>query len=188
MFRPDYNRITQPGVVLTVRIPGIYADMANTQQAIINTNIEDGQAAQQKGFLASLSKTNQSRTLDPNETVYVTRLGVSKNTVHMELLTQKVTTLDCCGGTRYRSELNFRISNLDNLSPDEVKKIIDGVIADSATTNAVQSKTIKLGMTVDEVKKEFGNPNKIIDLGTKQIYVYPDMKVVFKDSAVADVE
>jgi len=54
--------------------------------------------------------------------------------------------------------------------------------------NAVQTKTIHLGMSTDEVKKALGDPEKIVDLGEKKIYVYKDMKVVFKDSQVADVE
>lgn len=37
MFKTDYTRITKPGVILAVRLPGIYADVANTQNAIVNT-------------------------------------------------------------------------------------------------------------------------------------------------------
>jgi hypothetical protein len=188
MLKFDYNRITQQGVVLTVRIPGIYADIAGTQQAIVNTTIENGQAIQQKGFLASLSKTGQSRTLNPNEQVYVTKLDVKQDLVHFELMTANVTTLGDGSGTRYRAEVNFRIPNLDSMKPEEVKKTIDAVIADSATANAVESKTIKIGMSTDEVKKALGNPDKIVDLGQKQVYIYKDMKVIFKDSQVADVE
>ena len=36
--------------------------------------------------------------------------------------------------------------------------------------------------------KILGNPNKIVDLGAKQTYVYSDMKIVFKDGVVADVQ
>jgi hypothetical protein len=62
------------------------------------------------------------------------------------------------------------------------------VIADPATASAVESKTIKLGMSTDEVKKSLGNPDKIVDLGTKQFFIYKDMKVVFVDSVVSDVQ
>ncbi|AXC16415.1 hypothetical protein ACPOL_7225 (plasmid) [Acidisarcina polymorpha] len=188
MLKFDYNRITQPGAVLTVRVPGIYADVANTTQAIVNTSIVDGQAIQQKGFLASLSDTHESRTLTPGETVYVTKLDVKGDQVRFELLTVNVTTLGSGIGTRYRAEVTFHIPNLDTLKADEVQKTIDAVIADSATANAVESKTIKVGMSTEEVKKVLGNPEKIVDLGEKQIYIYKDMKVIFKDSQVSDVE
>ena len=53
---------------------------------------------------------------------------------------------------------------------------------------ANESKTIKLGMSTDEVKKSLGNPDKIVDLGAKKVYVYKDMKVVFQDNQVSDVQ
>jgi hypothetical protein len=54
--------------------------------------------------------------------------------------------------------------------------------------SGVESKTVKLGMSRDEVKKSLGNPDKIVDLGAKQIYIYKDMKIVFIDSKVSDVQ
>lgn len=69
-----------------------------------------------------------------------------------------------------------------------MKKTIDTVIADPAIASAVESKTIKIGMSPDEVKKSLGNPDKIVDLGAKQIYVYKDMKIVFLNSQVSDVQ
>ena len=188
MLKFDYNRITQPGAVLTVRIPGIYADVAGTTQAIVSTSVDDGKAVQQKGFLASLSKTGASRTLNPGDKVYITRLDTKHDLVHMELLTEAVTTLGGGEGTRYRAEVNFHVPDLETKSAAEVKKIIDTTIADAATANAVESKTIKLGMTPDEVKTSLGNPEKIVDLGAKQVYIYKDMKVIFQDSKVADVQ
>ena len=188
MLQFDYNRITQPGVVLIVRVPGIYADVAGTKQAIVNTTIEGGQAVQQKGFLASLSQTGQSRTLNPDEQVYVTKLDVKRDTVHFEVITTKVTTLAGGEGTRYRAEVNFHIPGLDTMKAEDVKKTIDAVMADAATANAVESKEIKLGMSTDEVKKALGNPEKIVDLGEKKVYIYKDMKVIFKDSQVSDVQ
>jgi hypothetical protein len=106
----------------------------------------------------------------------------------MELLTVDVTTLADGQGTRYRSELNVKFPGLDAMAPDDVKKTIDTVITDPATASAVESKTIKLGMSTDEVKKILGNPDKIVDLGSKQIYVYKDMKIVFVNAAVSDVQ
>ena len=188
MLKFDYGRITQPGSLLVVRIPGIYADVAGTTQMIVNTNIVDGQAAQQRGFLASLSKTGESRTLNPGENVYVTKIDVKQDSVHFELLTENVTTLGSGNGTRYRAEVVFHIPNLGSLTPDQVKKTIDAVIADPATANAVESKTITVGMSTDDVKKALGNPEKIVDLGAKKVYVYKDLKVIFNDAHVTDVQ
>ena len=185
----DYARITQPGAILAVRLPGIYADLANTKNVIVNTNFANGQLAQATGFTAAFGgNTGHSRTLNPNEKVYVTMITVRKDAVLMELLTTDVTTLGDGQGTRYRAELNVKLPGLEAMSTDDVKKTIDTVLTDPATASAVESKTIKLGMGPDEVKKSLGNPDKIVDLGAKQIYVYKDMKVVFLNSQVSDVQ
>jgi hypothetical protein len=79
-FKTDYNRITQPGAVLAVRVPGIYANVANTEDAIVNTNVADGKVSQATGFTAAFgSNTTMSRTLDPNEKVYVTDVLVKRD-------------------------------------------------------------------------------------------------------------
>jgi hypothetical protein len=90
--------------------------------------------------------------------------------------------------TRYRAELNVKFPGLDSMTADDVKKTIDTVVADPAVASAVESKTVKLGMSTDEVKKSLGNPDKIVDLGAKQVYIYKDMKIVFVDSKVSDVQ
>jgi len=189
MFKTDYNRITQPGVILAVRLPGIYADVANTQDSIVNTNFANGQVSQATGFAAAFgSNTGHSRTLNPNEKVYVTDVLVKRDTVQLELLTVDVTTLADGQGTRYRAELNVKLPGLDTMKPDDVKKSIEAVVADPAVASVVQSKTVKLGMSPDEVKQSLGNPDKIVDLGAKQVFIYKDMKVIFIDGKVSDVQ
>jgi hypothetical protein len=188
-FKTDYNRITQPGTVLAVRVPGIYADVANTEDAIVNTNVADGKVSQATGFTAAFgSNTTMSRTLDPNEKVYVTDVLVKRDAVLLELLTVDVKTLADGRGTRYRAELNVKLPGLDAMTADDVKKTIDTVVADPAVASAVESKTVKLGMSTDEVKKTLGNPDKVVDLGAKQVFVYKDMKIIFVDSKVSDVQ
>jgi hypothetical protein len=189
MFKIDYTRITVPGVILAVRLPGIYADVANTENGIVNTNYANGQISQATGFSAAFAGTTaHSRTLTPNEKVYVTSLLVKRDGVQIELLTVDVATLGDGMSTRYRAELNVKLPGIDTMTPEDVKKTIDTVIADPATASAVESKTIKLGMSPDEVKKSLGNPDKIVDLGAKQIFIYKDMKVVFVNAVVSDVQ
>jgi hypothetical protein len=47
---------------------------------------------------------------------------------------------------------------------------------------------IEKGQTPDQVKAALGNPDKIVNLGTKQIYVYKDLKVTFINGKVSDVQ
>jgi hypothetical protein len=53
------------------------------------------------------------------------------------------------------------------LTADDVNKAIDKVVADPSTDSAAQSKTVKLGMSADEVKKSVGDPPKVVDLGAR---------------------
>jgi hypothetical protein len=43
-------------------------------------------------------------------------------------------------------------------------------------------------MSPEEVKAALGNPAKIIGLGAKKVFVYSDMKIVFNDGRVSDVQ
>jgi uncharacterized membrane protein YgcG len=47
---------------------------------------------------------------------------------------------------------------------------------------------IEKGQTPDQVKAALGVPDKIVNLGPKQIYVYKDLKVTFLNGKVSDVQ
>lgn len=47
---------------------------------------------------------------------------------------------------------------------------------------------IEKGETADQVKGALGQPEKIVNLGAKQIFVYKDLKVTFVNGKVADVQ
>ena len=119
------SRVTQPGAILAVRLPGIYADVANTKNVIVNTNYADGQLTQATGFTAAFGgSTAHSKTLAPNDKVYVTNINVKRDSVLLELLTVDVTTLADGQGTRYRAELNVKLPGLDTMNSEDVKKTI----------------------------------------------------------------
>ena len=48
--------------------------------------------------------------------------------------------------------------------------------------------TISVGQSIDEVTAALGQPKSIINLGTNNIWVYPDMKVTFKNGKVSNVQ
>ena len=49
-------------------------------------------------------------------------------------------------------------------------------------------KTISMGQTPEQVAAILGQPSKIIDLGAKKTYICSDMRVIFIDGKVADVQ
>jgi hypothetical protein len=57
-----------------------------------------------------------------------------------------------------------------------------------APAQAAPPASIELGQTTDQVVAALGDPQKIVKLGTKQIYVYKDLKVTFTNGKVSDVQ
>jgi uncharacterized membrane protein YgcG len=51
-----------------------------------------------------------------------------------------------------------------------------------------QPQQIEMGQTQDQVKGSLGNPDKMVNLGPKQIWVYKDLKVTFLNGRVVDVQ
>ena len=58
----------------------------------------------------------------------------------------------------------------------------------SDPAGASQPPVANLGMTPDQVVGVMGQPNTVVDLGSKLIYLYPNRKIVFKDGKVNDIE
>jgi hypothetical protein len=53
---------------------------------------------------------------------------------------------------------------------------------------AAEPASIEKGMTPDQVEGAMGKPEKKVTLGVKQIYYYKDMKVIFMNGKVSDVQ
>jgi hypothetical protein len=56
--------------------------------------------------------------------------------------------------------------------------------------SAAQSEpeTIQVGQTPEQVKAILGKPDKDVNLGVREIYIYKDMQVTFRDGKVSDVQ
>jgi hypothetical protein len=113
---------------------------------------------------------------------------------------------------RYYGQLKFPFPKGAVPPADNVMKTIEEVVtvdapaqdapaADAAAGAAAQPaqppdqpapaappKTIALGQTTDQVVAILGQPQKIVNLGAKQMYFYPDMKVIFTNGKVSDVQ
>jgi hypothetical protein len=53
---------------------------------------------------------------------------------------------------------------------------------------AAQPQQIEMGQSPDQVKASLGQPDKTVNLGPKQIWVYKDLKVTFLNGRVVDVQ
>jgi hypothetical protein len=63
-----------------------------------------------------------------------------------------------------------------------------GQAAPAAADPPKQPQSIDKGSTEDEVIAAFGQPDKIVNLGAKKLYIYKDMKVTFVGGKVTDVQ
>jgi hypothetical protein len=107
---------------------------------------------------------------------------------------------------RYFGQLKFPVSKGAFPPADNMMKTIAEVVTDDSAAQeaapadsaappsqapggqAPATKTIAMGQTMDEVVGILGPPQKKVNLGTKEIYFYPDMKVIFISGKVADVQ
>ena len=57
-----------------------------------------------------------------------------------------------------------------------------------ADAPAAAPKELKAGMTKDQLVASYGNPTRVIKMGAKEIYVYPDLKVTLVSGKVTDIQ
>ncbi len=61
-------------------------------------------------------------------------------------------------------------------------------VSQSGDAGALPPPTLSLGLSIDDVKSIQGEPLKIVDLGSKKIYMYKDLKITFTDGKVTDIQ
>lgn len=186
------DRITQQGVVLVIEKQGIAADPSSDARFSI-TYVKDGQLSEQGGAVPGLFEKVNTRVFKPGEKVYVIDVKIGDDYVMLELLSCDMFDVVRHGSTRqtrYKSAVSFKFDKevLPTLAPEKVKSVITPVLATESEAETAHTKTISLGQTPKEVEAILGKPEKVVNLGPKITYVYKDMKVIFQDGKVADVQ
>ncbi len=80
------------------------------------------------------------------------------------------------------------VANQIRQQDQEADKAEKETLGQLAAVNRTPASEISRGQTVDEVTAALGAPTKILDLGTKKIYVFDDIKVTFTADKVSDVQ
>ncbi len=184
--------VSTPGTELVVQKAGMFVGdpmgMNRWIQIINGALAQSGSGQVGGGFFGSGTAGHE---LKVGDRVYI--WGIKANGENNGYLVQLMTvsTFDVPKGRTTKTEhgvanVRFAYSNLASMS-------VETALADfskwfSTEQEASQSRTIKIGQTPSEVESILGPPEKRIDLGTKQIFVYKDMKVVFVDGKVSDVQ
>lgn len=66
--------------------------------------------------------------------------------------------------------------------------VLNQAQSSSAPTFSGGTQSVSLGMTIDQVVGIMGQPQVKADLGAKKIYTYGNMKIIFQDGKVSDVQ
>lgn len=185
--RSKLGRILEPGTVLVIQQEGIKADKPKAMMR--PTVIESGSISKTGGGLLF----SGGRALPKGDRVHLYDLRVKDKGVDLIIGTVKTYDVSKRGTTEstpYEAALHFAFepSWLETASPEDVLAEIEPWLLNETQAAAAEVKTIQLGQTKDVVVKILGQPGKIIDLGAKVIYVYPDLKITFREGKVSDVE
>lgn len=157
-------------------------------------------------------QTVDTRYFVTGEKFWVTKIDYPADGVVFTLFT------DAINDVRYYSTLKFVYPKGVNMTSDQVLDLIGQVLKvqedDSAKSDnggnqqqggdanqqqqqqaapaeqapPAQPATVEIGQSVDDVVGILGQPEKIINLGAKQIYVYKDLKVTFVKGKVTDAQ
>lgn len=188
----DRVRITQPGTVFVVQKDGISGDLAS-DMTFLDNKVRDGQVAQAGGFMAVMQGKKTSRDIKTGDKVYLFRVDVKDDQIQFFVITCDTYDVNLHGSTkqtRYKAQLSFELGKefMASATPEAIEKVVEAVIMPMGESQATNTKTVELGETPDQVKSAVGTPDKIIKLGAKEVYIYKDMKVIFVDGKVSDVQ
>ena len=211
----DRLRFTQLGTVLVIQVDGMAASPV-TEFAFGN-NYKDGRIKRSlAGSL--IHQANNVRDLRAGDRVYLLKTevkdtGVVFNVQTCDICDGSPTDL---AQMPYRAALTFQYPKgyWNNTGYAQIQQTIGEVFAFADGPNAgaqpnpepvapagaqvaqqqppppPQQEPVKIGLgqTTDQVVAGLGQPDKVVDLGSKKIYIYKDMKITFVDGKVSDVQ
>jgi hypothetical protein len=180
--------VTKPGTVLVVQKSGL---QANTPRLTMKpTVIKNGQLEYVGG--GSFMGGDSGHTLKVGEKMYLYAIQTNPEAVTLIYGTVESYERMEKGSTKvqpYQLALRFEYDGgLQAVDTERVVKDVSSYFTTESEAASSNVNTVKLGQTPEEVVAILGVPDKKVDLGKKLIYTYKDMKIVFIDGKVADVE
>ena len=183
------GKVTQAGTVAVIQKAGTNAD-PETRLAMQPVIIKHGAIEHAGGGMLMGGDTGLS--LKPGDKVYLYDVRVSDDNVTILYGTVDSIELTERGSTRreyYKGALRFQYDGgVAALQPQRILADIETWIKTEADSASSTATTISIGQTPDQVVAILGAPGKQVDLGSKKIFIYKDMKVVFIDGKVSDVQ
>jgi hypothetical protein len=204
--------VVEAGTLLAVQKGGVLS-VPWKALALCPAKFQDNSLHPSAGMCAAMVK-NVSKYFQTGEKVYPTKIDVNLDKAKVSFT---VVACDSCNGvnppTSMKGEVVFQFAKgyLEKASAAAVEDAIGQVFAISSDEGQggeqqgqqggqggqgqggqeqpqAEPQTVQLGMTTDQVQGALGRPDKIFNVGVKQIYVYKDVKVTFLNGKVSDVQ
>jgi hypothetical protein len=210
----DQLRFTQLGTVLVIQLDGMGASPVT--EFTFGNNYKDGRI--KRSAAASLiHNANSVRDLRAGDRVYLLKTEVKDSGVVFNVQTCDFcdgSPMDLAQ-MPFRAALTFQYPKgyWNNTDFAQIQQAIGEVFAFAGGSGAgaqpnpepvapsgaqvsqqpppaPQSEPVKIGLgqTTDQVVAGLGQPDKVVDLGSKKIYIYKDLKITFVDGKVSDVQ
>lgn len=187
----DLTSIVKPGDVLVLKKDNLV--MCGVVSALPSYNTyRNGTIGQSllnhlKFFTASgNAPTVPTRTFVAGEKVLLTGVEITDKGVQLSLLSEEM------DGIRYKAFLVFPYPPSSPPSPAEALQEVAQVLSVQPVSNNTQpnapSRTVSLGQTKEQVAAVLGQPTTVVNLGAKEVYYFPSMRVTFINGRVADVQ
>jgi hypothetical protein len=203
--------LTATGTVLRIQKPGVFAVPASSL-ITCPAKYEDGKVGGPNPLCRAMVKQTAT-TFRTGHRVYV--LKIDANPKREKVSFAIVSCSD--QGASWKGEVVFQFPKdyLEKASVTEIEDKISELLAldddnagqgrppgappgqaqdqaqPQADGQAAQQQpqvTIQIGQPLRDVEAALGPPEKRVDLGAKQIYVYKDLKITFVDGKVSDVQ
>ncbi len=187
-------RISKTGTIFVIQIEQLTSDLSSDMTIRIN-KIIDGQVKTGRGFLTTIlvQDKQNARNFRTGDRVYMTTIDVKDNNIVLFIITCDMYEVNVNGNTqqaRYVTALDFQFPKnyLATASAENVKGVIEAVLKPEQGLTIAGPKKIEIGQTPAEVESIVGSPEQIIELGSKKIYVYKNMKITFINGKLSDVQ
>jgi hypothetical protein len=185
------NSIKEPGTVWVLLKEGVSGTKAG--EGFAANIVKDGVISQKGSLFNAVTGGANRRDFKPGEKFYFTAFAVKDQQISYDLVTCNtfdVTTDGTTKAERYAAQLQFAFPEgyLATADPAKVQEALDAVIVPEELMKAAQPATVELGQTFEQVEKALGKATRIVNLGPKVTWIYSDMKVIFVDGKVSDVQ
>lgn len=202
------DRVTKPGNIYVIHKDGLFARTVADGASPTNI-VKDGALTPVSQGYFSTNILGPAVQPKPGDRFYLHEIKVDSDAVTFILL-----SLDTVGRvmhgqsrqSRLRLTIKFDIPKniVPTLTPETMHQYTDAfflpetdpasaapttaAVRAPVTTPVTSTVTVQLGQTTEEVKKILGEPQKVMDMGAKQILIYKDVKVTLVDGKVTDAQ